>query len=200
MNVTPPDSANPNPIPAGDDQNQNNNDAPKVVPYETHRKLLDEKKQRDAELKTLRDAEEARKRQALEEQGNYKALLEEKDKELEAIRNENTSFKTRERETKKLRAILESVEGSIDPKFHHLIDRDGVIIDEATGEVDKTSAMLAAKKLKAEYPEFIKSTKPGMPNAAPQGDSGKAKTISIEDWKKLPSSEMKKWNRTQIIT
>lgn len=168
------------------------------VSFESHQKLLDEKKKVAAELATYKAAEEARKTKELEDQGKYKEMLEERDKALEEANSKLTLMTQRDQDRTKLSRLLSAIDGDVDPKFYKYIDQiDDIIIDPATGEVDAMSVTKAAQKFRAEYPEFIKTKKSGLPNEAPAG--GSATKISRMEWEKLSSKDMKKWKPGQIV-
>ena len=176
------------------------------VAYSSYQKLLAEKKaladryreQQETLSKIEAERKEAEKKK-LEEQGNYKKLLEQERQEREKLANKLKQTEERETGRRKLASVIKSVGGEIDPKFYDLIDYDEVIVDPETGEVDKLSVTNVVEKIRATYPEIIRAKGgPGMSQAAPKGANGAA-TISYDEWRKLPVKEMDKWKSNQII-
>jgi len=188
---TTPDSENPNVNPGGNDDPK-----PKTVSYETHAKLLDEKKKASARLAELEAAEEARKLKALEEKGEYQKIIEQKEKELADKNSKLHELTQRETDRLKLSSLLKALPGTVDPKFYKFIDQiDDIVVNPETGEVDEVSVNRAAEKFRKQYPEWIQTKKSGLPNDAPGGGANR---ISRAEWMKLPSKEMTKWRPDQI--
>jgi hypothetical protein len=168
------------------------------VSYETHRRLLSQKKklqeERDRLLadKEKRDAEAVlAEKTRLEEQGEYKQLLDLERKKNEELAGQLNTFETTSKQAKKLDAVLTATNGKIPKKFWGLIDLGSVVVDPETGEVDAMSVTKTVENLRAEYPEIIRTGKGGsLPPNAPQG-SGQG-TLTYDEWKKLPLDEMKK--------
>lgn len=170
---------------------------PKQVSYESYQKLLDEKKRFQAKADAADAAEEARKQKDLESKGKYQEVIAQRDADLKKAQDELAAVRRNEADRLKLSHLLDAIDGTVDPKFFKYIDHiDDIVIDPTTGEIDKMSVAKAAEKFKADYPEFIKSAKPSLPNGAPQG--GPTGKISRSEWLKLSSSEMKKWKQGQI--
>lgn len=169
------------------------------VSYDTHRRLLDEKKRVQAELEQLRQEKQSREQKELEAKGEYQKLLEQERAARAELEAKLKASEEETRDRRKLASVLTAAGGTIDPKFYGLIDYSEVIIDPATGEVDKMSVAKAVDKLKATYPEIIKKAGgPGLPNDTPGAGKGQPGTILYSAWTKLPSKEQKKWNRDQI--
>lgn len=168
------------------------------VAYETHRKLLNEKKKRDEELAQARemiakhelDAKE-RIEADLKQKEDYKKLLELREKELNEMKAESEKFKLRITEAKKLDAFLKAVNGVVPDRYWNMIDTDQIVIDLSTGQVDSISVAKAAETFRVTYPEIVqvKGGTTGMPQNAPAGGSA---SITYEEWKNLPAAEMRK--------
>jgi hypothetical protein len=168
------------------------------VSYETHRKLLAEKKRRDEELALAREMiakheREAKEREEseLRQKEDYKKLLELREKELTDARAEAEAHRRRMAEAQKIDAFLKAVNGTVPDRYWNLIDTDQIVIDPTTGKVDQISVTKAAEAFRANFPEVVmtKGGSLGMPQGAPRGGSG---SISYEEWLQLPVAEMKK--------
>lgn len=169
-----------------------------IVAYETHKKLLDEKKKIQARLMEYEQREKKEKEEILLKEGKLQEALALKDKELEEERNRLRSFEQRDIQAKKLSAVIKGLGTSdLDDKWFQVIGNhiDDVEIDD-DGRVKQDSLMKVCESLKNTWPEMIKRTLPGMPNGKPMGT---ATTISQADWRNLSASEMKKWKPNQII-
>lgn len=167
------------------------------VSYESHQKLLAEKKKLQAKLAEIEAERVAKERQTLEEQGRYKELAELAKKEAEDAKKQLAVVNEQRTQAKKLSAVLKSVGGTIHQKFFDLIPIDDVLVNPDSGEIDELSVAKVVEGLRKSYPEIIAKGTPGMPQHAPKGGGGA--TISYEEWRKLPPKEMDKWKIEQII-
>lgn len=175
-------------------------DKPKkdVVSYETHTKLLDEKKSLKARNEELANklaeferSKEETERKKLEEQGEYKKLLEAERKQKEELASRLTGIETTMIEHAKRSAVLKNIKGSVMEKYQSFIDVSKVAYDPETGEVDATTAKMVADEFQKEHKVLISSsTIPGMPpQDAPKGGDTK---MTPAQWRALKSSkEMK---------
>lgn len=169
-----------------------------IVAYDTHKKLLDEKKKIQARLLEYEQREKKAQEELLLKEGKLQEALALKEKELEEERNRLRNFEQRDLQAKKLSAVIKGLGTSdLEDKWYQVIGNhiDDVEIDD-DGRVKQDSLMKVCESLKATWPEMIKKQLPGMPNGRPPGT---ATTISSEEWRKLPASEMKKWKPNQII-
>lgn len=189
--------------PAGSSENSENSsgneesNSQNSVSYETHRKLLDEKKKAQARLKELEDAEKRRQEEALLNEGKLKEALELREKELKETREQLNLFNERERQAKKLRAVIKGLgAGDLDDKWYTVIGQeiDGVAIDD-DGNVDAGSVQKVVDGLKKNWPEMLRKPSAALPNGTPSGGPA---FISRAEWKKLSSKEMLKWRPDQI--
>lgn len=173
------------------------------VSYETHRKLLSEKKKLDDKIEALakelenqklsRDAEEEKK---LEEAKNLKGLLELKQRRekelqdsLEKTRQENTHLKKTFEESLKMDAILSNTTAPIKKKFWQLIETDKIVLDE-NGKPDLNSVKEVVKAFEEQYPEALDLGRSTQTPATSAGKPGKG-TITVEEWARLPLKEKK---------
>lgn len=199
--VTVP-SGNDQTKPSGSNGNTNLEDASSADPsgtvaYETHRKLLAEKKKRDEEL-SKRDQEIAEfKREKKEREENelkakedYKKLLELRDKELDEYKQKYTGLSSEIQESMKFNSFLEALPGDLDKKYWRMVDTSEVVIDPSTNQPDPSSIKKAAEKFQAEFGELIKSgNKPRLPNQSPASFQGQ---MNDEVWDKMSPADKKK--------
>lgn len=175
-----------------------------TVSYESHQKLLGEKKKRDAEnaeLKARLDAIEAKAQadavEAATKKGDTEMLLKlEREKtakaELKAKENQDalTDVNSRLERGAKMRAFLGSVNGAVDEQYWPLVNLDGIKINPETGMPDAVTVQAAAREFEKNYPLVLKSkSNPAtLPGDAPRGGGAK---LSYEEWLKLPLKEQK---------
>lgn len=180
-----PDPTDPTPEPKG------------TVAYETHQKLLREKKKADqvaAEYKAKLDAFEREKLEAAGEHQKIAAAEREARLALEA------KLKARDEEDLMRRKLIAlGNEAGVDSKYLRFLDPDEVAVDPETGEIDKATLVKAAQKVRTEYPAFLKKSGGTPPPADAPNGTGVPSTITRSEWMKLSSKEMTKWKPNQII-
>ena len=160
--------------------------APKAdtVAYETHRRLLGEKKALQAKFEELVNANSAKDEQALAEQGEYKGLYEQSKTAVEDLKGKLADAQTQQDNFRKLRAALGALGGKVDQKYYSHIGIDNILLDPDTGEVDEMSLTKTVEKFKKDHGVLIQNTTATpLPNAAPQYASG------TEDMSKMSKEE-----------
>ena len=171
---------------------------PETVRYETHRKLLGEKKDmqdklraKEQEVERLLNEQKERERKELEAQGNYKKLLEQREQELQKERDEKNAILTEFQNARKIRAVLKNISGVVPEKLVQMLPIDKVIIGD-DGKPDELSAKLAAQDFESEFSFAIQRDKlnGGLPNDAPKG--GTTTLPTYEEWNLLPAKEQRK--------
>lgn len=175
---------------------ENQDSGKSTIAYDTHRKLLDEKKKVQAQLdqllreKTEREEADARKR------GDFDTLLKSREEELSKERAAREALESRITHGRKLNAVIEALGGNVDQKWLRLIDTDDVAVNPETGEVDAMTVARAAESLKKQWPEMIRKTTV-LPAGAPAGNNGG--TITRAEWLKLSARDMVKYKPEQIV-
>jgi len=187
--------ANENPSGAIDNQEDK---TPETVRYETHRKLLGEKKdlqekfrKLEEEKRKLEEERQDRERKELESQGNYKKLLEQRDQELQRERDEKTAILKEIQDARKKAAVLKNINGVVPHKIHTLLPVDMVTLDE-NGVPEEQSAKAAAQFFEQEFAFAIQrdQVNGGLPTDASKGAGEKLPTL--EEWQKLPAAQQRK--------
>lgn len=145
-------------------------------------------------------AEEDRLRQ----QGEYKTLLEQREKELATLREslENTSsevesYKKSMTNLRKASAFERELGGKLkkDSYWSH-VNFDQIALDPETGEVDRGTLKEVANNFVKEYRELVDfPTHGNLPNGTPSGSKGK---LTYEQWKALPLKDRKKRMRDVV--
>jgi hypothetical protein len=177
-----------NPGDQKDDQTDPNPAPPKgTVAYDTYKKAVDEAKAAKAKVAEFEKAKRESEEAALKEQGNYKKILEEREKELKETREKLSGTEKKISDSRKMNAFLGSIAGDVPKQYWSLIDLDDVAVDPETGMPDESSVKRAADKFEKEYGEVIKKPSKGkLPNDAPKGGSAK---LTYDAWLKLPVKE-----------
>ena len=151
--------------------------------------LLAEKKK----LQKLVDDAEANARKAKEtelaEKERYKDLWEQTKTELDTAKQELFGVKTQITDARKFSAFQKTIGQAIPEKFHALVDIDKIVVDEQTGLPDESSVKTYASAWQEQYGDLFKKPA-GLPQDYPNGDG--SKVPSIEEWKKLSTSDPKK--------
>lgn len=201
MSGVPPvdPSGNPNPPASGGGNPEPT--APKPgdqVSYESHQRLLSEKKaeqekrrQAEEELQKLKAEKEEREKKELTEQGKFKEALQKTEEELQKERLEKEGLLGSLREAAKKQAILREIPGLVPDRAHSLLPLDEISIG-ADGKPDPASVKAAAQKFEKECAFAIQKDTAGggLPTDAPTG--GNNKKLTVKEWKALPAAEMKK--------
>lgn len=172
-----------------------------TVSYETHRRLLDEKKKAQAKaeelesrIRAFEEEKSKKEREELEKQGNYQKLLEQERQEKARIEGEHKQLVESIHTARKRAAVLRNIVGKVpEPVVDALLKVDGVALKE-DGTVDEDTAKLVAQEFEQNFHYVIQrdKTNGGLPNgAAPGGAPGKKMTY--KEWCALPNSkEMQK--------
>lgn len=173
------------------------NNKPDNVSWETHRKLLSEKKKLQESyrsvterLSALEAEQQEKAKKELAEQNRWKELYEQ---EKEQASKYQTELQARDQQIEsalKLDAFKQALGNKvIDRKYFGFIDTGKILLDPDSGQVDPTSVQREVERVQATYPEIIRAAdKKPLPNEYPSGASS---AISMEEWKKLPLKEMK---------
>lgn len=176
-----------------------NNEPPKVetVLFDTHQKVLDEKKAQSGKLKEANSklaefekAEKERKEKALLDDGKAAEALETSKKELAEEKLKNKRINDQIVESRKLSSFLQSVEGGVDKRYWSLIDTEKIKVDE-NGQPDPESIKEYSASFVEQFPEVLAhKQQPGMPPGNPTPPANGS--LTYEDWQKLPAKEMAK--------
>lgn len=180
-------------------QPENQETAKSTIAYETHRKLLDEKKKLQAQLEAVMSKEKEREESDARKRGDYEALLKSREQELAREKAQRQELDERISRGMKLQAVIEALGGQVEPKWFKLIETEEVAVNPESGEIDKMTAARVAESLKKQWPEMVQRVAK-FPAQAPQGLTGGPGKITESEWRTLKSTaEMQKWKRDQIV-
>lgn len=158
-------------------------------------------KSKEEEFKTQQTkAEEDRLRQ----QGEYKTLLEQREKELAMLResldttsSEVESYKRSMTNLRKASAFERELGGKLkkDSYWSH-VNFDQIALDPESGEIDRGTLKEVANNFIKEYRELVDfPTNGNLPNGTPNGGKGR---LTYEQWKALPLTDRKKRMRDVV--
>lgn len=160
------------------------------VSYDTHKKVLDEKKKaqkraEDAEAK-LAQIEEDRLKAA----GDLQKIIDAEKERNKNLQSENESFKKMQERSRKLGAFIKASDTSLDSKWYDMVDVDSIAFKEGTDEIDPMSVTKQVDVFKKRWPEAFKPVSSMPPPTEPNGNG---KVISEDEFKKLKAKEMAKY-------
>lgn len=167
------------------------------VAYETYQKVLKEKKSKDETVKQLAErlavfeAEKtAAEEKALQDQGQFKTLLEKEQNLRKAKEAELDSLKVGLQNSIKRSSLEEKLGGKLrNPAYAGVIPFDRIIIDPETMQIDETSLAEVAEELQKDHKVLFDF---GTKGNVPPGNAPKTSTtLKYEDWLKLPLKEQK---------
>jgi hypothetical protein len=169
------------------------------VTYETHRKLLDEKKKLQARLSEIETDKRQKEEEEMTRKGETQKLLELAKKEADELRSKLNAKEQREVQAKKLSAVIRGMGSNVDEKWFGVIGQhlDEVVYNPDLGEVEQMSVTAIVEDLKKTWPEMLKKSPVGMPADAPKG-SGLG-VIERSEWLKLSAKDMQKYKPEQVI-
>lgn len=172
-----------------DDKSSNDKGGSKdAVAYETHVKLLDEKKKLQQRLSEFEKKAKDEKDAELKQKEQYKDLYEAAEKEKQDLAAKLNEKNREAVDLKKMGAFLRNVEAQIPKQYWGLVDLDKIVVDDS-GSIDENSVKRAVKDFEKTYPEVLKKPGNKMPNDAAAGGAG---SLSAEEWAKLPYDEKRK--------
>ena len=147
--------------------------------YREKESLLDEFQRKEKEIEQKR----------LEEQGEYKKLLDMERQKLTKYEQERDQYKNKLITAHKLNAFTEKLPSKISrPEYYKHIDVDSIIIDPETGMVDESSVDNAVNLFIKEHHQLLDTKRVSMPSDSPNGSS----KLTYEEWSKLPAKEKRK--------
>ncbi len=170
-----------------------------VVQYDTHLKVLNEKKLQqeraaklEEELKALKQEKEAKEKEELEQQGNWKKLLEQERERAKELESKHNSLLGSIQEARKRSAVLRFVNGTVPEEVvGTLLSVEGVALNE-DGTVNEDTAKVVAQEFERKFPYVVlRNNKNGtLPSDA--AHTGAGTKLTYQEWLKLPAKEMNK--------
>lgn len=173
------------------------------VSYETHRRLLDEKKreqaarkQLEAELEMFRAKEKQIEEEKLKQTGEYQKLLQLREEENKKLKSELDSFENRFKRAAKMNAFIKAAGTELDDKWLQLVDVDSIAVRPDDNEIDMMSLQSSVETFRKTWPEAFKPKGSPIPADMPNGQGH----ITESEWRKLPKAADKtKYKPDQIL-
>lgn len=127
------------------------------VSYDTHKRLLGEKKKLQERLEQVETQWKSREESELKAQNQYKTLYENALKERETLSSRLTDQEQRWNNAIKLDSFMSAM-GSrkIESKYANFINLETIALDPETGHVDPVSVQREVDRICRDYPEIIK--------------------------------------------
>jgi predicted RNase H-like nuclease (RuvC/YqgF family) len=133
--------------------------------------------------------------QKLQEQGDYKAILEQREKTIQELHDKLNqeqekaeSYEKNFVDMKKISALTDAIGGKLKhKKFYSLIETDKIVIDPVTGAVDEASLKDYANSFVKEFKDVIAFSEKRLPTDAAKS----ATTLSYEQWLELTKTDPK---------
>lgn len=172
---------------AGENKPNNSNDGKDTVAFETHQKLLKEKKALADKLAAFEaDSKKREEAEALEKQ-EFKKLYESEKAKAQELEGKYNALNANVTDTRKLHAFMKKVGGEIREDYWGLIDLTQIAMDPESGKIDDGSVARYAKEFEKKHEILIQRPNGGkLPNGAPLGGST---TLTHAEWLKLPLKE-----------
>jgi predicted RNase H-like nuclease (RuvC/YqgF family) len=185
------------------DPSVSDGDKKDVVDYATHKKLLDQRKSDQKKLKDLEDKlssfeksqKDLKDKEDLDK-GNYKTLLEDREKTIKTLADEINGLKTKVgsyesqiTDAKKLSAFRKQIGGDLKKsQYYDFVDTDKIPLDPETGKIDEKALESYANEFIKEFKDLVKFEK----TTKLPDDAGKpGSSLSYDAWLKLPLAEQR---------
>lgn len=128
-----------------------------TVSYDTHKRLLSEKKKLQERLEQVETEWRSKKEIELKEQNQWKTLYEQEQKERETLHSRLSEQEQRWNNAIKLDSFMQAM-GSrkIDSKYANFINLDTIALDQESGQVDALSVQREVDRICREYPEIVR--------------------------------------------
>lgn len=168
----------------------------------TNQRLLEESKKFKEKAQTFeqKELEERDRIKRLEEEklrseGQYKILLEQREKERDALISDRDNEKREKEkayntltEARKLSAFQNRLGGKLkSQKLLDFVDTEEIAINPDTGEFDQQSVDSVVKKFLGEFKEMVDFGN----NRLPAYDTGNGKNIGLKDWAGMNTKDKK---------
>lgn len=144
------------------------------VSYESHQKLLKEKKSLAERLAAFEAEAKKREESELTAKQEYKKLYESQKSQTDEWKGKYENLDGTVAESVKLRAFLDKAPGKIEKQYWGLIDLSNIPMDPETREPDEAAVEKAVKDFEKKYARVIeKSNGATLPDDAAMGTGGK---------------------------
>jgi hypothetical protein len=168
---------------ANNENNNQGNEGDSFVPKSAYSKVTADMHKYKSEMKSLQGQleqykadQEAREKQALQDQEKWKDLYQKAEAQLSKVKQERDSEKSKFIDFHKKNAVTQAIGGFKKNDYLKFINTDSIEVLE-DGSIDQNSIASEVERIKKEYPELIKTSPvQPLPNAAPS--KGTAKSVA----------------------
>lgn len=144
-------------------QTQEDSQKKDSVAYETHQKLLAQRKRDQEILKEMNDklakfeeAERLKEQKELESKGQYSKILEEREKRIRELEDRFTQQEQKRVNQEKEAAFLQALPGKLrNQSYLSFMDKEGIVIDPETGKVDEGTLKQTVDKFLKEHSALV---------------------------------------------
>ena len=164
-----------------------------VVAYDTHRKLLSQRKADQAkmsdleqELERYRAQEKQIEQRKLEEKGEYEKILKIKEQEIQELRMQQEENARRDVQAAKLQAFMDTLPGKIRNKQYLAhVNIDDIVVDPETKTVDDYSVKKAVDSFLKDHSSLIEPKEPEKPKLSSRSPQSASISESMTNDDKL---------------
>lgn len=129
-----------------------------VVKYSTHKKLLNQLKNKGEELEELRDFKRRFEEQEAKKKGDYEALIKSRDAELAEWKTRATEYERNLVEGQKLSAFINKLPGKIRrEEYLSFVDLEDIALDPSTNRVDESSVDMAVNRFLEKHGDLLEA-------------------------------------------
>jgi len=202
------DGKNVDNVPSGDIENKtgtaSGGQESGEVSYSTYKKTLsqlkslqEKYKDQASALDSFKQKEQEFEQKKLEEEGEYKKLLDLERQKISKFEQERDSYKNKLITAHKLNAFNEKLPSKIsNPKYFQHVPVEDILIDPETGLVDESSVDSVVSGFIKEHPTLLQTKANPMPSDAP----GTKTTLTHAEWLKLPTLKERKERMHEVYT
>lgn len=149
---------NDSPIVSEGEQKTENQTEQDVVKYATHKKLLNQLKNKGEELEELRNFKKRFEEQEAKKKGDYEALIKSRDAELAEWKTRATEYERNLVEGQKLSAFINKLPGKIRrEEYLSFVDLDEIALDPSTNRVDESSVDMVVNQFVEKYGDLLEA-------------------------------------------
>ena len=129
-----------------------------VVKYSTHKKLLNQLKNKSEELEELRRFKQELEENEARKKGDYEQLLKAREAELKEWKERASSYERNLVEGQKLSAFINKLPGKIRrDEYLSFVDLDEIALDPTTNRVDERSVEMVVNSFVEKYGDLLEA-------------------------------------------
>ena len=182
------------------DKTTDSSDTSKTVSYESHQRLLRQRKADQVKLTRLDELEAQDKERVddkLKASGNYEKMLSARDTEISDLKTKLTDRERTLTDGVKLQAFLDKLPGKVKRReFLKFVKIDDIALDPETNSIDTSSLEVVVNGFVKDYSDLIQPNNTAtLPHDQANAGGG---SLAYDDWLKLPLKE-KRARSSEVI-